>query len=117
VVRARYVAERSEIAVRYREWEINRVPGVRQPIGGAFNPWRGGSRQTWRDAPEATVSELPLAAYSVEKLLGYLVEEFSGGLRRPTEWRSSILSRSEKSKFWDADPEHLPFEFFNRIGR
>jgi hypothetical protein len=69
VVRARYVAERSEIAVRYREWEINRVPGVRQPIGGAFNPWRGGSRQTWRDAPEATVSELPLAANSGHPLL------------------------------------------------
>jgi hypothetical protein len=56
-----------------------------------------------------------VSTYSVEKLLGYLVEEFSGGLRRATEWRSSILSRSERSKFWDADPEHLPFEFFNRI--
>ena len=40
-VRARYVAERHEIAARYNEWEIIGAPGIRQ--GGDarhFNPYR-----------------------------------------------------------------------------
>jgi len=38
--RARYKAERHEIAARYAEWEITGPPEIRQPIGAAFNPWR-----------------------------------------------------------------------------
>jgi hypothetical protein len=39
-VKARYRAERSEIAARYAEWEIIGEPEMRRPLGGAFTPWR-----------------------------------------------------------------------------
>jgi hypothetical protein len=39
-VRARYVAERSEIAKRYTEWEITGAPEIRQRAGTAFSPWK-----------------------------------------------------------------------------
>jgi len=39
-VRARYVAERHEIAARYAEWEIIGSPELRRPHGGAFSPWK-----------------------------------------------------------------------------
>ena len=39
-VRARYVAERREIAARYAKWEIVGEPEVRRPTGAAFTPWR-----------------------------------------------------------------------------
>ena len=39
-VRARYVAERHEIAARYAVWEITGPPELRQPSGGAFSPWK-----------------------------------------------------------------------------
>ena len=39
-VRARYVAERSEIAKRYTEWEIIGAPEIRKLAGTAFNPWK-----------------------------------------------------------------------------
>ena len=39
-VRARYVAERHEIAARYREWEIIGPPELRRPLAAAFTPWR-----------------------------------------------------------------------------
>ena len=39
-VRARYVAERHEIAERYAEWEIIGPPEVRARAGSAFSPWR-----------------------------------------------------------------------------
>ena len=38
--RARYKAERHEIAARYAEWEIIGPPEIRQPTGASFNPWR-----------------------------------------------------------------------------
>ena len=38
--RARYVAERHEIAARYTEWEIVGLPEIRQPVGAAFSPWK-----------------------------------------------------------------------------
>ena len=38
--RARYKAERNEIAARYAEWEIIGPPEIRHPIGAAFSPWR-----------------------------------------------------------------------------
>ena len=39
-VRARYVAERHEIAARYVAWEITGEPEYRRPIGAAFSPWK-----------------------------------------------------------------------------
>ena len=39
-VRARYVAERQEIAARYAEWEIIGAPEIRACIGAAYSPWR-----------------------------------------------------------------------------
>ncbi len=39
-VKARYKAERTEIAARYAEWEITGPGEVRRPIGGYFNPGR-----------------------------------------------------------------------------
>ena len=39
-VKARYVAERSEIAARYGEWGIVREPELRRPLGTSFSPWR-----------------------------------------------------------------------------
>jgi hypothetical protein len=38
-VRARYVAERHEIASRYAEWEITGPPEILRSRGGAFSPW------------------------------------------------------------------------------
>ena len=38
--RAKYKAERHEIAARHAEWEIIGPPGIRRPDGGAFSPWR-----------------------------------------------------------------------------
>ena len=38
--RARYKAERHEIAARYVQWEIIGPPEIRHPIGAAFSPWR-----------------------------------------------------------------------------
>jgi len=39
-VRARYMAERSEIAARYAEWEITGPGEERRPRTGYFNPGR-----------------------------------------------------------------------------
>jgi hypothetical protein len=39
-LRARYVAEGHEIAVRYAEWEIIGAPEIRTRVGAAFSPWR-----------------------------------------------------------------------------
>ena len=39
-VRARYVAERSVIAERYREWEIIGPPEIRTGVGAALSRWR-----------------------------------------------------------------------------
>ncbi len=39
-VRARYVAERHEIAARYAEWEIAGPPEYRTPVAAMFSPWR-----------------------------------------------------------------------------
>jgi hypothetical protein len=39
-VRARYVAERHEIAERYAEWEITGPAEIRTTGGGSFNPFR-----------------------------------------------------------------------------
>jgi hypothetical protein len=39
-VKARYRAERAEIAARYAEWEITGPGEERRPIGGYFNPGR-----------------------------------------------------------------------------
>jgi len=39
-VRARYVAERHEIAARYAVWEIVGEPEYRRPVGAAFSPWK-----------------------------------------------------------------------------
>jgi hypothetical protein len=39
-VKARYRAERSEIAARYAEWEIVGLGEERRPIAGYFNPGR-----------------------------------------------------------------------------
>jgi hypothetical protein len=39
-VRARYLAERGEIAARYGEWEITGVPEIRTLAGAAFTPWK-----------------------------------------------------------------------------
>jgi hypothetical protein len=39
-VRARYRAERSEIAARYTEWEITGAAEVRERGGAAFSPWK-----------------------------------------------------------------------------
>jgi hypothetical protein len=43
-MRARYVAERREIAARYAEWEIIGPPEIRhvEPSAAYFNPWRNG---------------------------------------------------------------------------
>ena len=38
-LRARHVAERHEIEMRYREWEIIGEPEYRRPMGAAFSPW------------------------------------------------------------------------------
>jgi hypothetical protein len=38
--RARYKAERQEIAARYGEWEIIGPAEIRHPVGEAFSPWR-----------------------------------------------------------------------------
>ena len=38
--RARYRAERHEIAARHEKWEIVREPEVRRAGGGTFSPWR-----------------------------------------------------------------------------
>jgi len=37
-VKARYMAERSEIAAPYADWEITGPGEERRPIGGYFNP-------------------------------------------------------------------------------
>jgi hypothetical protein len=39
-VRARYRAERHEIAARYATWEIVGEPEVRRAGAAAFSPWR-----------------------------------------------------------------------------
>jgi len=41
-VRARYVAERHEIAARFTEWEITGPPEIRNPDPGDayFTPWK-----------------------------------------------------------------------------
>ncbi len=39
-VKARYKAERAEIAARYAEWEITGPGEERRPITGYFNPGR-----------------------------------------------------------------------------
>ena len=39
-VRARYVAERHEIAARYAKWEIVGEAEVRRAGGATFSPWR-----------------------------------------------------------------------------
>jgi hypothetical protein len=39
-VRARYLAERHEIAARYAEWEIIGPPELRRPSSAAFSPWK-----------------------------------------------------------------------------
>jgi hypothetical protein len=39
-VKARYMAERSEIAARYTEWEITGPGEERRPRTGYFNPGR-----------------------------------------------------------------------------
>lgn len=39
-VRPRYVAERHEIAERYREWQIIGEPEIRRPHAAMFTPWR-----------------------------------------------------------------------------
>jgi hypothetical protein len=39
-IRARYRAERREIAARYARWEITGEPEVRRVGAGAFTPWR-----------------------------------------------------------------------------
>ena len=39
-VRARYVAERREIAARYTQWEIIGAPELRALSGAVFSPWR-----------------------------------------------------------------------------
>ena len=39
-VRARYLAERKEIAARYAEWEITGAPEIRAPGGQAISPWK-----------------------------------------------------------------------------
>jgi hypothetical protein len=41
-VKARYVAERHEIAARYKEWEITGPPEVRdvEPTARYFTPWK-----------------------------------------------------------------------------
>jgi hypothetical protein len=38
--RARYAAERAQIAARYAEWETVGAPEIRQRTGAAFSPWR-----------------------------------------------------------------------------
>lgn len=42
-VRARYKAERTEIATRYAEWELCGSPEIRAPAGAGFSPWHSGS--------------------------------------------------------------------------
>ena len=37
--RARYVAERHEIAERYREWDVG-APEIPTGVGAAFSPWK-----------------------------------------------------------------------------
>lgn len=39
-VRARYVAERHEIAERHAEWEITGPPEIRHPLNAPFTPWQ-----------------------------------------------------------------------------
>ncbi len=39
-VRARYRAERHEIARRYAKWEITGEPEIRRADAGTFNPFR-----------------------------------------------------------------------------
>ena len=39
-VRARYRAERTEIATRYAEWELCEPPEIRARAGAGFSPWR-----------------------------------------------------------------------------
>ena len=39
-VRARYKAERMEIATRYAEWEFCGPPEIRARAGAGFSPWR-----------------------------------------------------------------------------
>ena len=39
-MKARYKADRTEIAARYAEWEIIGPGEVRRPIDGYFNPGR-----------------------------------------------------------------------------
>jgi len=39
-VRARYVAERREIAARYAQWETIGEPEVRRVGADGFSPWR-----------------------------------------------------------------------------
>src|SRR5262245_23941455 len=39
-VKARYIAERHEIAARYKEWEIIGAPEIREPVStGYFRPY------------------------------------------------------------------------------
>lgn len=39
-VKARYIAERHEIAKRYREWKVTGEPEVRRSGTTMFSPWR-----------------------------------------------------------------------------
>ena len=39
-VRARYKAERAEIATRHAEWELCGPPEIRARAGAGFSPWR-----------------------------------------------------------------------------
>jgi hypothetical protein len=39
-VRARYKAERTEIAARYAAWELCGPPEIRARAGAGFSPWR-----------------------------------------------------------------------------
>lgn len=39
-VKARYVADRSEIAARYAVWEIFGELELRRPSGAALSPWK-----------------------------------------------------------------------------
>jgi hypothetical protein len=42
-VRARYKAQRTEIAARYARWKLCGPPEIRARTGTAFSPWRSGS--------------------------------------------------------------------------
>jgi len=70
-VRARYRAERHEIAERYAEWEITGPAEIRTPGGGSFNPFRG---PTMYVAHLPINEEAPVEQRSIEdKLARFLV--------------------------------------------